>query len=133
MLEPVEPDKLRETQTIRQEDGVILFTPPVTTDKAKMRELRAELVAEVERAPDARILFDLRHCDLSFVHLTFTLRTLFRYEAYIRAHVDRSAATIPHNHATKALCDIFLKMYTPVRPFRVFLDDSEAQSFLRGD
>ena len=120
--------------TAREADGTLLFAPRAAAEtKAQMRAMRFGLLRAVEATSSAgaRILFDLRACDLSFRHLTFTLRTLATYEGYIRARVDRSAAIIPHNRAAKLLCDLFLRAYTPVRPFAVFLDEEGAREFLR--
>lgn len=118
-------------------DGVLWVTPPPgTSDLATMRSCRKQLVEEVDRrhadprGERVRLLFDLRGCALGMAALQFTLRTLAKKEDYMRRTLERSAALLPgHNRAVKALADLFLRLYTPVRPFRIEVDEAAAHRF----
>lgn len=77
-----------------------------------------------------RLLFDLRECAIGLPQLHFTVRTLLKNEAYMRRTLERSAALVPPNRAVKALCDLFLRMYTPVRPFAIEIDYHKARAFV---
>lgn len=117
---------------------LLRFTPPATSELTEMRRLRAELRADIDSAfasagCPVRILFDLRHCRLGWPHVEFAVRTLLRNDAYIREKLARSAALIPPSPATKALCDLFLRIYTPARPFAVHLEEAPALAFLGED
>ena len=116
--------------------GVLWFTPPpAATDDAGMRRLRAQLrmaIEERRQAARVRVLFDLRDCPLGLPQLHFTLRTLWRHEAYMREALERSVALVPHSAAVKALCDLFLYVYAPVRPFSIEIDEAAALAFVLG-
>ena len=114
---------------------VLTVTPPSTNDLQQMRKVRRQVHECIDTmyndAGPVRILFDLQQCSLSVMHVTFTVRTLLREEATILQKVDRSVALISNsNRATKALCDMFLWFYTPIRPFSIKDDRSEATMFL---
>jgi hypothetical protein len=115
---------------------ILHYTPPSTSDLRAMRsareDLRSRIDAHVSRTGcPARVLFDLRSCRIGTPQLEFTLRTLHKNEAYMHSHLHRSAALIPaHRPAVKALADLFLRVYTPVRPFCVEVDEEAARAFL---
>lgn len=126
-----------QTATIARDDatGVWTVTPPRTADRSTMRSVRAQLVDLLETEARAgrgrvRLVFDLRECALGLEALAFALRTLARYEAFMRARLERSAALVPRgNRAIKALCDAFLRAYTPVRPFAIEVAPERARAF----
>lgn len=113
--------------------GVLWVTPPAGVDDLPtMRQCRAQLRAELERCQGrVRLLFDLRRCTLGMAQLHFTVRTLLKNEAYMRLRLERSAALLPGNRAVKALADLFLRLYTPVRPFRIEIEEGAAHAFVR--
>lgn len=121
--------------SIREEDGALWVVPPSTTDVAEMRRARQMLRTRLDayRPPAssrARVVFDMRSCTLGMPQLWFTVRTLLRYEAYMACVLERSAALVPHNRAVKALSDVFLSLYTPVRPFSIEVDEAAARAFV---
>ena len=114
--------------------GVLWVTPPAGVDDVRtMRQCRAQLRAELDASEErVRLLFDLRSCTLGLAQLHFTVRTLLKNEAYMRVRLERSVALLPGgNRAVKALADLFLRMYTPVRPFRIEVDAHAAHAFVR--
>ena len=118
------------------EHGVLWVTPHAeVADTATMRQCRARLRQEINNAQSksgpVRLLFDLRQCTIGLAQLQFTVRTLLKNEAYLQSVVERSAVLLPLNRATKALADVFLRMYTPVRPFSIEIDVSQAHAFVR--
>jgi len=115
---------------------VIRFLPPPCKSKAEVREAREGLRRRMDEqhaktGNPVRVLFDLRKCDLKAWHVECTVRTLLKNEAYMRKVLDRSAALLPsRSTAAKGLADLFLRMYVPVRPFRVEVEEGKAVDFL---
>ena len=119
------------------DDDVLWVTPPSgLSDLEAMRRCREQLRDAINAQPDGarvRLLFDLRYCTLTLAALHFTVRTLLKNEAYMRARLERSAALMASdNRAVKPLVDLFLRIYTPVRPFRVETDVAAARVFVGG-
>ena len=113
----------------------IYFQPRTTHDVAEMRRARDDLRSHIEAQygqtqEPVCILFDLRECEISFAHLHFTVRTLLKNEAYMRARLRRSVALVPPNRVVKLMSDLFLTVYTPVRPFSIEIEEPRAVSFL---
>lgn len=95
-------------------------------------QLRDAVEAEVARTrARVRLVFDLRDATVTLGHLRFALRTLATHEAFVRATIERSCALLPPNRAVQALGDLFLALYTPVRPFRVHVDPDAARAYVR--
>ena len=115
--------------------GHIIFVPPSTYRVVEMRDARHRLKTFVEdryneTQTPVRILFDLRSCALGLPQMHFTLLHPKKNETFMRLRVERSVALVPSNLAVKALCDLFLRLYTPVRPFSIEIDAEEAEKFL---
>ena len=127
------------TQRGEDADGssaMIRFLPPPCEGKREAREAREGLRRRMDEehartGKPVRVLFDLTQCDLKAWHVEFTVRTLLKNEAYMRKVLDRSAALLPRgSKAAKGMADLFLRMYVPVRPFRVEVEESKAAAFL---
>lgn len=119
---------------IQKESGIIHFVPSTTYKVKEMRRMRAALLETLESHDGtATILFDLQAVDLRPCHVWFTVKTLLRHEEYIKTKVERSAAIIFNNRAAKFLADVFLKAYSPVRPFVVEISRENAMKFLQND
>ena len=118
--------------TIVRDGNVVVFRPPPgACSISEMRRARDALRATVDaQTLPASILFDLRDCALGPREVHFTVRTLVANEAFVKAHVQCSVALVPEHRWVKYLADVFLLLYTPVRPFAVETDEAAAQQFL---
>lgn len=114
---------------------VLRFRPAPTEDRDCMRRqhdaLRRCIRAIVrESGRPVRVIFDLRHCSPSLAHVEFACAVLWRSQAFMEASLWSSVAILPCGALTKTMCDLFLSLYRPVRPFAVESSPRAAVAFL---
>ena len=77
------------------------------------------------------LLIDLRRCsNFTPRHVLTTVRVLIGEQEALMSMVSRSAVVLRLDDAVAVLSQAFQRLYTPVKPFRILCDESEARGFL---
>lgn len=112
-------------------EGIIHFKPFHTTERFQMDQYKEDLIQDMEHTNGrVKVLFDMRDCSPGFCHVEYTIRVLVENEEYMKRKLEVSVALFRYTRLTKLLCDAFMAVYTPVRPFYICTDEKEALEIL---